>query len=763
MPPSPLFADTQASPVASVSIAAGPLNQALNRFAQATGLTLSYTPDLVDGLRSHGVTRVTSLDQALAALLDGTGLMAQRTDSGYLIVSAPTTQRTSLETLTVAATRIASGVAPVDGYVATSSRSTTKTDTPLIETPRSVSVITSDLIQARGARDIEDAVAYSAGVSVGNYGFDPRYDQIQVRGFATTTSGNFLDGLRQPYDGWLAAPNTLPYALERIDIVKGPDSVIFGQVSPGGVVNRVSKRPSAEADNEVRITAGNKDTREAAFDLGGTFDERGDIRYRLVGLARNADSDIEQIPDDASFIAPSLSLQLSDDTSLTLLAQYQDRETGGSPGYYQNGDELTDFWAGDADFDKASLHQWQVGWELEHHFNDALSFSQNTRYQSLSAINQYVGTVASEGSVLQRSATGVYEDTRSVVTDNRLTGEFTTGALQHTLSGGIDYAYFDYDVLYTGGEAPPIDRDDPDYHQAIPRPSDVYSDIDGRTHRTGVYLLDQVALDRWRLSAGLRRDWSEDITRNRLSGSDTLATHATTGQLGVLYAFDNGVSPYLSYATSFEPQSGTDANGNHHAPSEGRQWEAGVKYQPPGRNLLLTAAVYQIEQTNVLTTDPDNRLYSVATGEQRIRGLELELTADLTRELSMTAAYTVNDPEITQDNDGNAGNTPVNVSKHLASLWLDYAIDHGALRGIGLSAGARYVGSSWSDAANTRKNDAYTLVDAGLHYDFSGELDGVRVGIDAHNLADRRYVVCESGYCYRGSGRSVLGSLSYHW
>ncbi|MDH4571874.1 TonB-dependent siderophore receptor [Salinicola acroporae] len=761
---SPLLLAATPTPQAStVTIAAGPLNQALNRFAETTGLTLSYTPDLVGGRRSHGVAGAATVDQALAVLLEGTGLMARRTDSGYVIVKAPMTSSTDLDPITVSAAGIVSGVAPVDGYVATASRSATKTDTPLLETPRSVSVVTGDQIEARGARNIEDAVAYTSGVSVGNYGFDPRFDQIQVRGFATTTSGNFLDGLRQPYDSWLASPNTLPYALERIDVIKGPDSVIFGQVSPGGVVNRVSKRPSTDADNEITLTAGNKNTRQAEFDVGGAIDASGDVRYRVVGMARDAESDVEQIPDDASFIAPSVAIRLDDDTTLTLLAQYQDRETGGSPGYYQEGDDLTDFWTGDEDFDKASQHQWQLGWEFEHRFNDALSFSQHTRYQDISAVNQYTDGYDNVGSVVERTASGIYEDTSSVVTDNRLTGEFNTGALEHTLSGGVDYSYLDYDVLYAYGDAPSIDRDDPDYHQHIPAPDNLYADIDGRAERTGVYLIDQIALGRWRFSAGLRHDWAEDVTRDAVSGNDRQKDDAGSGQLGVLYAFDNGVSPYLSYATSFEPQSGTDANGNHHAPSEGRQWEAGVKYQPPGRDLLLTAAVYQIEQTNVLTTDPDNRLYSVATGEQRIRGLELELTTDLTRELSMTAAYTVNDPEITKDNDGNTGNTPVNVSEHLASLWLDYDIDHGPLRGVGLAAGARYIGSSWDDAENTHENDSYTLVDAGAHYDFSGQLEGVRVGVDAHNLADNRYIVCEGGYCYRGSGRSVLGSLSYHW
>lgn len=752
-----------AQPASAVSVAAGPLNQALNRFAEATGLTLSYTPDLVSGLRSHGVSNAANVDQALATLLEGTGLMARRTDSGYVIVKAPVTQSTDLDPITVSAAGMASGVAPVDGYVATASRSATKTDTPLIETPRSISVVTREQMRAHGAKNIEDAVAYTSGVNVGNYGFDPRFDQIQIRGFATTTSGNFLDGLRQPYDNWIALPNTLPYALERIDVVKGPDSVIFGQVSPGGVVNRVSKRPSADAGNEVRITGGNNDTRQAEFDVGGQLNESGDVRYRLVGMARDADSDIDEIPDDASFIAPSVAIQLDDDTSLTLLAQYQDRETGGGTSYYQDGDHLTDFWAGDEDFDKSSQHQWQFGWEFEHRFNDALSFSQHTRYQQLSAINQYLDGAPGEGSLLNRSATGLYEDTKSVVTDNRLTGEFATGALQHTLSGGVDYSYLDYDLLYTYGDAPPIDRAAPDYHQSIPHPSNVAQDTDGRAERTGVYLLDQIEFDRWHVSAGLRHDWAEDVTRDPYAGNDQQNDDATSGQLGVLYAFDNGVSPYLSYATSFEPQTGTAADGSHFEPSKGRQWEAGIKYQPPGYGLLMTAAVYQIDQTNVLTTDPDNRDYSVATGEQRIRGLELEMVADLTRELSMTAAYTVNDPEVTKSNDDNEGNNPVNVPEHLASLWLDYDIDHGPLRGVGLSAGARYIGSTWDDAENTHKNDSYTLVDAGIHYDFSGKLEGVRVGVDGHNLADNRYVTCESGYCYRGAGRSVLGNVSYSW
>ncbi len=757
----------QAASPASVTVApgipAGPLEQALSTFAERAGITLSYSPALVRGLRSPGVEGGGSLDDGLTALLDGSGLRAQKTPSGYVVMLVESDASLQLAPITIKATAVQSAFAPVQGYFASNASSASKTDKPILETAQSVSVVTAEQIGDRKVNKVEDAVAYAAGVRVGGSGLDPRFDTINVRGFETTQSADFLDGLRQAGSGWLALPSIEAYSLERIEVLKGPASVLYGQISPGGMVNRVSKRPSLSARNEVEIQAGSYDHRQGQFDVGGKLDEAGDVLFRAVGVYRDAQYSIEQMDNDTRLLAPSLSWQIDPDTSLTLLAQYQERQTAASPMLYQDGERLTDFWQGDEYFDKLEQRKWSVGYEFEHTFNEAFTLQQNLRYGQLDTTNQYLDiTGVTDGHILNRATAGSYEDMSSLSTDTRLVSRFATGNLQHTLVSGVDYAWLDTSLLYASGEAPSIDRDAPDYHQPVARPGDVLVDRDGLEHRAGVYLQDQIEIDRWRLSAGLRRDWVHARSNGYQFGSEINPTKtsdsATTGQVGALYLFDNGLAPYASYATSFQPESGSDASGGRFEPTEGEQYEIGLKYQPPGSSTMLTASLYHLTQTNVLTRDLVNPLYSVQTGEQVSRGLELEAISDLTDSLRMTASYSFNDAEVTKDTDYE-GNAPKNVPRHLASLWLDYRLPFG----LGFSAGTRYTGSTYGNGDNTVKNEDYTLFDAGVHYDFEGDLDGVRLALNSRNLTDKRYINCQDGFCYRGEARSVVTSLSYSW
>lgn len=751
------LAEAQSAP----SVPAGPLGQALSSFADKAGITLSFSPEAVRGLSSPGLAGGGSLEQGLAQLLSGSGLAVHKTASGYVVLPAPTDSGLQLEPTNIDAAAAQSAFAPVQGYYASNASSATKTDRPILETAQSISVVTADQIADRKVDRVEDAVAYTAGVRVGGSGLDPRFDMISVRGFETTIAADFLDGLRQPGSGWLSLYQTEAYNLERVEVLKGPSSVLYGQISPGGMVNRVSKRPSLQAKNEVQIQGGNYDRQQGQFDIGGKLDEDGDLLFRMVGVYRDAENYIEQLNNDVRLIAPSVTWQIDPDTSLTVLAQYQERETAGSPMLYNDGGHLTNFWQGDEYFDKLAQRQWTMGYEFEHVINDTFTFQQNLRYGEVSTTNQYLEpTLAADGHTLDRYAVGLYEDMSTLSTDTRLVSRFATGNVQHTLVTGWDYALVDTSLLYAWGPGPSIDMWAPDYHQPVSKPTDALADEDGLEHRSGLYLQDQIEIDRWRLSAGLRRDFVHVRRSNNLADTNRKDTDsATTGSLGALYLFDNGVAPYVSYATSFLPQSSSQADGSPYKATEGKQYEVGVKYQPPGSATMLTASLYHLTQQNVLNRDLADPTRSIATGEQVSRGLELEAVSDLSDRLKMTASYTFNDVEVTKSNDGNKGKEPLNTPRHLASLWLDYKLP----LGFGVSGGARYTGSNFGDAQNTVKNEGYTLVDAGVHYDFGGGLDGVRLGFNARNLFDKRYINCQQGYCYRGEARSLITSLSYRW
>ncbi|MFP6847734.1 MAG: TonB-dependent siderophore receptor [Pseudomonas sp.] len=743
------------------SVPGGPLEQALSLFAERAGIILSYSPDMVRGLSSRGLAGGGSLEDGLAMLLGGTGLVAEKTASGYVIRLIKADDSYQLQPMTINAAMTPSAFAPVPGYFASNASSATKSDKPILETAQSISVVTAEQLADRKVDRVEDAVAYSAGVRVGSSGLDPRFDNISVRGFDTTMTADFLDGLRQPYNSWLSIYGTEAYTLERIEVLKGPASVLYGQISPGGMVNRVTKRPSLLAKNQVEIEAGNYNHQQGKFDIGGKLDEDGDVLFRTVGVYRDAENYIEQLNNDVRLLAPSLSWQIDPDTHLTLLAQYQERETAASPMLYQDGDHLTDFWQGDEYFDKLKQRQWTFGYEFEHAFNETFSLQQNLRYGQLNTTNQYLqpnGTIT--GGVMERYAVGVYEDMDSLTSDTRLVSRFATGRLQHTLLSGVDYSWFDSSVLYAWGPAPSIDMSAPDYHQPVTKPSDPLADQNSLTHRAGAYLQDQIEIDRWRLSAGLRRDWVHVRSDDNLSGVNSKTSDAATSvQFGALYLFDNGVAPYASYAESFLPQSGLDASGSPFKPTEGKQYEIGLKYQPPGTSALLTASLYHLTQQNVVTRDPVDPLASVQTGEQVSRGLELEAVADLSERLHLNASYSYNDSEVSKSNDGNEGKDPRDVPRHLASVWLDYKLPFG----LGFGAGARYTGSVYGDTMNTVKNEDYTLVDAAVHYDFAASLDGVRIALNARNLFDKQYINCQEGYCYRGEARSLITSLSYNW
>lgn len=754
-----------AEAVQRYDLAAMPLEQALRQIARQSGRSIVADPALVHGRMSAAVQGELSAEAAAQKALSGSGLALRVTDNGTLTVEKVEAAADALQlgAASIEGTAQQTAFEPVPGYFASNASSATKTDTPILETAQAISVVTAEQIADRKVDRVEDAVAYASGVRVGASGLDPRFDMISIRGFTTTENADFLDGLRQPGSGWLSVPSVEAYSLERIEVLKGPASVLYGQISPGGMVNRVSKRPSLLAKNEVEVQDGNYDHKQGQFDIGGKLDDDGDVLFRTVGLYRDANYSIEQMDNNARLLAPSLSWQIDPDTKLTLLAQYEERQTAGSPMLYSDNGHLTNFWPGDEKFDKLQQRRSTFGYEFEHTFNETFSLQQNVRYSKLNTTNQYLNFADSgDGNTFNRSSEGSYEDMNSLSTDTRLLSRFATGDLQHTLVTGVDYAWLDTSLLYAYGDAPDITRSNPDHHQYVARPTDVQVDRDGLEFRSGVYVQDQIELNRWRLSAGLRRDWVHQRSNGMEWGADITDTRIdnqkTTGSVGVLYLFDNGVAPYASYATSFLPQSGGPAGGGNFQPTEGKQYEIGLKYQPPGTSTMLTGSLYHLTQTNVLTQDPTDINFQVQKGEQVNKGLELEAVSDLTDRLSMTASYSITNAEITKDTEFK-GKKPINVPRNLASVWLDYNLP----MGLGFGAGARYTGSSYANEANTEKNEDYTLFDAGVHYDFGASLDGVRLAFNARNLTDRRYITCEGDYCYRGEARSVVTSLSYSW
>jgi iron complex outermembrane receptor protein len=631
-----------------------------------------------------------------------------------------------------------------------------KTDTPLVETPRSVSVVTREEMDERGVTDMVQAARYASGVTTGAFGYDPRFDQIYIRGIETTTTGDFRDGLRQPIMNY-GSFMTEVYTLDRIEVLKGPVSVMYGAASAAGIVNRISKLPLGEEHHEVELQYGTIGRKQAAFDFGGAIND--EIDYRLAGLARAGEGSYD-IDDDRYLLQPSATWKPSEDTTFTVYGLAQKTETGASAwSYLQDGDV---FLYTDPDFNSQKVEQYQLGYQLEHKFDNGITFRQNARAGDTDLKAHYLNRILvnTDGTW---PTTSVTESMRAYQIDNQLESQFDTGAISHTLLGGLDYTWVSSDFALGGDSVAP---NTPGANVPVPALS---SFTGSSLNQTGVYAQDQMELGNWRAVAGLRYDWAHQETTVKGPGgsTDEKDDGVLSGQVGLLYLFDNGIAPYVSYGTSFVPSTALSEDGSVLDPTKGRQIEVGVKYQPEGENYSLSGAVYRLVETGKPQYD-SSFLFSENSGENTYTGFELEGRTQFDNGISLIAAYTYAHAEITGNNDATLiGNVPSTVPRHVASLWMNYEMpETSAIPGLTIGGGIRAMSNSFTSDANTAKNPGTAYFDAVISYDFgarSPDLKGLSLSVSATNLADRREQVCTDGYCYTGQGRTVMGSLKYKW
>lgn len=782
---SPLLAAEQASSVRAYNLPAAPLSTTLNQIASQSGLALSLNPALAAGKTSAPVNGQYDAAGALRAALRGTGLQLEQSSAGtYTLVAVPEGTLALPETSVIGVENFESAWGPVEGYTATRTAAGTKTDTALVEAPRSISVATRQQMDDRSVHSLDDAVRYMPGITASSYGSDTRADWLRVRGFEPT---QFLDGLPLP-KGVYANPKQETWNLDRLALLRGPASSVYGQTPPGGLLDMVSRRPSAEASSEIQLQYGSDNHRQINFASTGKIDEAGQFLYGLSGVVRDSDTQIDHIDNKRYNIAPSLTWNIDDDTKITLLSQFTRDDTGvtsqflpiqGTKIKSPLGDISHHKNLGDPDWEYYDRTYYALGYAFEHRLNDVWQFKQNLRYtksdlsfQSLTPGSYPFTTVDAEGNV-GRTSTSVDEDISQFAVDNNFQADFATGEVRHTLLLGLDHQRSNTNYTSIFGDGLQTNVINPIYGQPIVRParSTAFYDYNQKTYQTGLYVQDQMALDQWRLTLGGREDWVHTSTQfiNQSDATNTQRDKKFSGNAALSYVFDNGFVPYLSYAESFQPTTGADATSTGSLkPTEGKQWELGIKYQPPGSKTLLTAAVYDLTQKNVaVNTFVNNVSVTSQTGEVKVKGLELEAVSDVTDNLKVIAAYTLAKSEVQKGVD--KGNRLQLMPNQQASLWTDYTWHAGVLDGFGIGAGVRYTGNTYGDKANTwlGKADAYTVFDASVHYDL-GRLDnslkGASLAVNATNLFDKDYIsTCDSFYCYYGDQRSVVASATYKW
>ncbi|MDI7862158.1 TonB-dependent siderophore receptor [Rhizobiaceae bacterium n13] len=716
---------------------------------------------------------------AMTALLMAGGAMAQDQDA------------TQLKPLVIEGNNVdaQSATGPVDGYVARDTATGSKTDTPISEIPQSVSVIGVEEMQDRGVvNKIDEALRYTPGVTTEPFGVDADTDWFYIRGFDATQTGVFLDGLNLFSYGF-GGFQIDPFMLERVEVLKGPASVLYGGANPGGIVNLISKRPQDQPFIYTEIGINSNGNGFGGFDVNG--EAKDGFNYRVTGKVSGGENYTDYSNDLRGFILPQFTYEPDDATSLTvygLLQGLDQRHVGGSFLPYVGTVENASFgkidrkaFFGEPDIDTGSYVQQMVGYEFKHEFDSGWQFNQNLRYGHLYKHEDgpypygyynttlpfpgYAQTPNPADPLLSRIG---FEHTSKVDTvniDNHLQGDFETGALDHTLLVGLDYKYYRLDHIQASPAWPdaatPISAIDPVY--GAPQPPNVpYLDQVITQQQLGVYVQDQIRFgDGWLVTLNGRYDYVDTKTADALA-NDTVTYNegALSGRAGIAYEFANGVTPYFSASTFFNPIIAVTETGLT-KPEEGDQFEAGIKYEPTFFDGLLTASVYQLTKQNVVVTDPIT-LISSQMGEVRSRGIELEAKVNLNENWKFIAGLDFIDQEITKNlNTALIGKSPYLIPDTQASLWLDYTVTTGMLEGVSVGAGVRYQGESWADNENTAKVPDATVFDAGIRY----EKDGWGAALNVANVFDKDYVKGCGGLlvCGYGDARTVTFKLSKKW
>ncbi len=676
--------------------------------------------------------------------------------------------------------------------------SATKTDTPIMETARSVSVINQQSILDKGALSLSDALMYSAGVTGQPFGFATRVDSYKIRGLDASQYQDSLQSLFGNYN------NTRPhiYTLEQVEVLKGPASVLYGQGTPGGLVNIVSKRPQAETQGELVIEAGNFDHKQIAGDFTGAIDDENQWLYRLVAVTKDSGTQVDYVDEKTTVLAPSLSWRVSEDTEITALINHTDTESDTAAQFLpiegtlytaRNGKKIgSESYTGDPGFNKFDTKSTSFTLLANHQFNDIWSLEATARHSRGEAdyAQAWTSFLDAEGTRYLPNpliTTELYKDgltprtfyiaeseSKQSAADVRTHANFMTGTVNHKLMIGVQHQVIETkensayarvlgaNLLNPYGA--PFGPSDEKYYFSVFNPTygtyptehEVFSSVDPtttktKTKSTGIYINDQISIKQWIVNAGVRFDKtktdSESITGTNIIIEDP-KDEAVSLSAGAMYQFNNGISPYASYAESFEPVIDTDdITKKAKKPKEGKQLEAGIKYQPSGTQAFATIAYFDIDITNL--DDPSTVLSSQQEGESTITGLELETiipVGDFTIEAYLTKLNTKSP----------SGSRLASVPEKQASSWVSYR-PSGFINGLKLGLGVRYNSESWG-GADKIKTPSNTVGDLMAGY----ETESWDFSLNVNNFTDKEYVsTCLSrGDCFYAKRRTAVARMA---
>ncbi len=554
--------------------------------------------------------------------------------------------------------------------------------------------------------------------------------------------------------------------MQRVEVLKGSTSTLFGLNGPGGLVNSITKRPQDEKFGEVYTSFGDG-TKEAGFDFGAPIDPDGVWTYRLTGLAKNGDQGWDYSNDDRLYIAPALTIKPQEGTSLTILTDYYKRDGTGARGLPSGANIDINTFLGEPDFNRFNTRQTDIGYQFEHEINEDLTFRSNGRYShvSLDYAEVYGASLDPTADRIAFSTDGL---SNRYAFDNQLQYDASWDGVESKTLVGFDYANDNTREVILYGTAGPLDINNPTYCGLSCITLGDYQNWRVRQQALGIYAQEQLTFDdRWIVTLGGRWDHVNTKADYYLTGTqDDNTDTAFTKRIGLTYKITQNFAAYANYSESFQPivtPTGSYLSIDGALKSqEGQQYEVGLKYKPDAFEGLFTLAYFDLTQTNVPTYVTP--ILQKQIGEVGVRGIEFEGKAAIADNLNLTLAYSYWDAEIKAAgaSSGNVGNRPSRVPRHLASAWLDYTIPgKGALGDLTIGGGVRYIGQTYGDDANTVSLGGYTTFDAAISYKVTKD---VTLAVNATNLFDRKYVATNYyGTEYYGDRRKVVGTLKYSW
>lgn len=804
----------------SFAIPAQSVDGALAAFSRVTHFQTVAAGELTRNVRSPGVSGIMAPDVALNRLLMGTGL-APRISGDTVILSKASA------TITLGPVRVGGIIAHQDptgpgvGYVAKNTMVGTKTDTPITEIPNSIYVITKQQMIDQQPQSVQDALKYTPGIYAGAMGTanagaaGKNINAFRQRGFSTT---QFVDGLLT-YSQSAGEPTFL----ERIEAVNGPASVMYGKLTPGGMIGESLKKPTETSIHNVSLGFGNWGRYEATFDFSGKITKSGNVRYRIAAIGVTQGTQTDHISYHRVGVLPSLTWDIDKNTALTLIGSYMySPGDGTNSGYYPlHGTLITDGYRRIPRHTYLGMPNWNTQgerdamfeYQFHHKFNQYINFSHVFRYENsnYNAKNIYYNGIGDPNTVYVQPNWWI-ETHKTVALDTRLDGKITTGPFHHTWVVGSDFQQYHYTLPWwidytqgTSGVPVSIYNPNPIYTPCYSTAASAHC-VGSRSFarsdyfQEGVYFQDQIKWQKLSILLGGRQDWVNYKTYSRTTNfsnagnkSVSMASNfskspepqsAFTWRAGIIYNFDFGLTPYFSYGTSFVPQYSTNWQGQPFAPLTGRQLEAGLKYKVPDKDILLRAAAFRIDEDHYLIQDMVHTNFSADAGRVRSQGFEVSANANITRDLRLITSYSYTDVRYATTNQtarrfnpytgarygaaiSQSGMSVPYVPRNMVSGFFDYTFPKNIFDGFGVNWGARYVGFTYIDSVESFKSPAYVLFDVGAHYDFGraiSSLKGLKAQLAISNLTNKYYTAsCGTNQCYLGQGRRVYGNLTYSW